>query len=124
LIAGYTLLNAPIYDDCNGTLEAYGRNLYGDVTGCSIPNPGTWGLITLNTIGPLQDNGGSTWTHALLLGSAAIDNTNESLGCVDETGALLTTDQRGATRPVGARCDVGAFEYSPPLYLYLPLILR
>ena len=38
--------------------------------------------------------------------------------------ALLPADQRGATRPVGARCDVGAFEYRPPRYLYLPLILR
>ncbi len=36
----------------------------------------------------------------------------------------LTTDQRGAPRPVGVRCDVGAFEYSPPRYLYLPLIVR
>jgi hypothetical protein len=36
--------------------------------------------------------------------------------------ALLTTDQRGAARVVGVRCDVGAFEYRPPLYL--PLIRR
>jgi hypothetical protein len=27
-------------------------------------------------------------------------------------------------RPVGARCDVGAFEYRPPVYLYLPLTRR
>jgi hypothetical protein len=61
-------------------------------------------------------------TYGLLRGSQAIDSTIDSLGCVDQTGALLTTDQRGAARVVGVRCDVGAFEYRPPLYL--PLIRR
>jgi hypothetical protein len=126
LIAGNTLFNAPIYNDCHGMLEVYGWNLLSDVAGCTFSGNGfaSWGGISLNKIGPLQNNGGPTWTHALLAGSAAIDTTIDSLGCVNETGALLTTDQRGAARPVGARCDVGAFEYSPPRYLYLPLILR
>ena len=34
----------------------------------------------------------------------------------------LPTDQRGKARVVGARCDVGAYEYRPPLYL--PVILE
>ena len=42
-------------------------------------------------LGPLQDNGGPTFTHALLPGSPAID-AGRSVG--------LTTDQRGAPRPV------------------------
>jgi predicted outer membrane repeat protein len=126
LITGNTILNAPIDDDCNGTLEVYGLNLLGEATGCAFSGNGTAsrGFIALNTIGPLQNNGGPTWTHALLAGSAAIDATFDNLGCVNEVGALLTTDQRGAPRPVGARCDVGAFEFSPPRYLFLPFILR
>jgi len=126
LIAGNTVLNAPIYNDCNGMLEVYGMNLLFDETGCTFSGNGSasWGWISLNTFGPLQDNGGPTWTHALLAGSAAIDTTIDSLGCVDETGTRLTTDQRGAARPVGARCDVGAFEYNPLRYRYLPLIRR
>jgi len=128
LIAGNTVLNAPIYNDCSGILEAYGFNLIFDETGCTFSGNGTAsrGFITLNTIGPLQDNGGPTWTHALLAGSAAIDTTIDSLGCVDETGALLGADQRGAPRPAGARCDVGAFEYNPPTYsyVYLPVVER
>jgi hypothetical protein len=126
LIAGNTILDAPIDDDCNGTLEVYGWNLFGEVTGCAFSGNGTAsrGFITLNTIGPLQDNGGPTWTQALLADSEAIDTTIDSLGCVNETGALLTTDQRGAPRPMDARCDVGAFEYRPLRYLYLPLVLR
>ncbi|CAG0937010.1 hypothetical protein TFLX_05913 [Thermoflexales bacterium] len=126
LIAGNTILDAPIYDDCHGTLEVYGWNLLGDETGCTYSGNGTAsrGFIALNTIGPLQDNGGPTWTQALLPGSAAIDTTLDVLGCVTETGALLTTDQRGAPRPAGTRCDVGAFEFRPLRYLYLPLVLR
>jgi CSLREA domain-containing protein len=126
LIAGNTLFNAPIYNDCNGMLEVYGWNLLGDVTGCTFSGNGSasWGITSLNKIGPLQNNGGPTQTYALLSGSVAIDTTIDSLGCVDETGLLLTTDQRGAPRPVGPRCDVGAFEYSPLRYVYLPAIIR
>jgi hypothetical protein len=128
LIAGNTVLDSPIYDDCSGTLEAYGMNLFYDASGCTIPNVLNADLIALNAFGPLQDNGGPTWTYALLPGSTAIDYTLDSLGCVDNIGAMLTTDQRGFPRPVGVRCDVGAFEYSPPLpplhTLYLPLVGR
>jgi CSLREA domain-containing protein len=124
LIAGNTLFNAPIYNDCNGMLEVYGWNLLGDMTGCTIPNGVNAGLILVNSIGALQNNGGPTRTYALLPGSDAIDTTDDSLGCVDETGAQLTTDQRGFARPAGVRCDVGAFEYSPTRYVYLPEIIR
>ena len=55
-------------------------------------------------VDPLADNGGPTLTHALLLGSAAID------AAVD---ACPTTDQRGVARPQGSGCDVGAFELVP-----------
>jgi hypothetical protein len=56
----------------------------------------------------LQSNGGPTWTHALLPNSDAIHNMLDSLGCVDEAGMKLTTEQRGYPRPVGVCCDVGA----------------
>ena len=68
-------------------------------------------------LGPLQDNGGPTMTHALGAGSVAIDQI-PTADCVDADGQPLTTDQRGEPRPVailGAepRCDVGAFELQP-----------
>jgi hypothetical protein len=112
LIAGNTINNAPISDDCNGTLEGYGWNLLGDLSGCTFTGNGdaSRGLVSLNSIGPLQDNGGPTLTYALLPGSEAIDSTYPQ-GCIDETGATLSTDQRGAPRVEGLRCDVGAFEY-------------
>ncbi len=52
-------------------------------------------------LGPLQDNGGPTRTHALLAGSPAIDAGSTS-------GEV--TDQRGIPRPAGVGLDIGAYE--------------
>ena len=51
-------------------------------------------------LGPLANNGGPTFTHALLPGSPAINAGDTA----------LTTDQRGEPRPAGAADDIGAFE--------------
>ena len=61
-------------------------------------------------LGPLQDNGGPTETHALLPGSPAIDAGDDSI--VGEP-LLLTTDQRGQPRLQGAHVDIGAYETVP-----------
>jgi hypothetical protein len=55
-------------------------------------------------LGPLQDNGGPTFTQALLPGSPAIDAGNNA--------ACPATDQRGVPRPQpsGGICDIGAYE--------------
>lgn len=60
-------------------------------------------------LGPLASNGGPTQTHALLPGSSAID-TGYDPYCAWQwwTNNL---DQRGATRPQGAHCDIGSYEY-------------
>lgn len=60
-------------------------------------------------LGPLQDNGGPTDTHALLEGSPAIN-----LGTSTGTPAV---DQRGTARD--ANPDVGAFEVTDDLSLWL-----
>ena len=65
-------------------------------------------------LGSLANNGGATRTHALLNGSPAIDKAVNA-NC-------LSPDQRGNPRPIGANCDIGAFEYKPTLFL--PLITR
>lgn len=51
-------------------------------------------------LGLLQDNGGDTFTHALLPGSPAIDAGDSS----------LPFDQRGVSRPQGSATDIGAVE--------------
>jgi hypothetical protein len=60
-------------------------------------------------LGPLQDNGGATFTMALLPGSPALNAGSNGLA-VDANGQPLLTDQRGFTRAVDGTVDVGAFE--------------
>jgi hypothetical protein len=73
------------------------------------------GVPLAKILGPLQNNGGPTQTHALVDGSPALD-AGDPTGCRDSQGAPLSTDQRGLARHVdsnndgSARCDIGAFE--------------
>lgn len=105
--------------DCSGTITSLGYNLISDTSGCTI-NGTTGNLLNVSAnLGPLQNNGGPTLTHALLASSPAID-AGEISDCYDADGAPLTTDQRGFVRPVdgdgngNVRCDMGAFEYNSP----------
>jgi predicted outer membrane repeat protein len=59
-------------------------------------------IVGLALLGTLQDNGGPTWTMALLPGSPAIDAGTAIRG--------IWTDQRGVGRPQGSAFDIGAFE--------------
>ncbi len=105
-----TILAHNTAGDCAGALnnikDEGGNVCTGSSCGLPVGDP---------LLGPLQDNGGLTFTHALLRGSAAIDAGNNSV-CPD-------TDQRGVARPQDgdgdtvAVCDIGAFECEgiPPL---------
>jgi len=118
LVAGNNVGNTPIYDDCTGVILIRGRNLMGaSPAPCTIvtdPRARELGrydaLSSQSLIGPLQDNGGPTPTHAVFSGSNAIDAAGPVEGCIDDRGAPLATDQRGAARGTGAACDIGAFE--------------
>jgi CSLREA domain-containing protein len=83
-----------------------GYNLSSDAS-CSLTGTGDRPNTNPN-LGPLQNNGGTTLTHALLTPSLAINGGNPA-GCTDASGNPLTTDQRGFARPQGF-CDIGAFE--------------
>jgi CSLREA domain-containing protein len=112
LIGGNTDSGGPNHPDCSGALNSQGYNLVANVTGCTINGDATGNLLGVDPLlGPLQNNGSSTLTHALLGGSPAINAANPG-GCRDQEGALLTTDQRGFTRPDSgsALCDIGAYE--------------
>jgi hypothetical protein len=98
-----------IGDECAGALTSIPPNLLStDVDSSHCTVTGSYGTGLAN-FGPLANNGGTTQTHALLDGSAAIDAGNLG-GCTDNVGAVLTRDQRGVKRPYGARCDLGSFE--------------
>jgi hypothetical protein len=95
--------------DCGGVINSAGYNAMGSTEGCTfVTSAGDLtGVDPL--LGPLQDNGGLTFTHALLAGTPARDAGNPA-GCADQDGNPLDIDQRGVARPQGARCDIGAFE--------------
>ena len=60
-------------------------------------------------LGALADNSGDTLTHALLVGSPAIDAGDNTMA-VDQSGQPIRTDQRGALRIGGGTVDIGSFE--------------
>ena len=98
-----TLANSLIDGNCGGSLAVTSghHNIESPSDTCSI------GVSVPDLkLGPLQNNGGPTETHALTLGSPAIDQ-------IPEADCRVTTDQRGEQRPAGPdpkRCDAGSFE--------------
>src|SRR4051794_11593166 len=111
IVAGNSGTSAPNVD---GTIASSGYNVVGPL-GTATMTAATADQLGVSdasvALGPLQNNGGTTPTHALLTGSIAIDQGNSS---------GETTDQRGLTRPCddativdatgGDGADVGAFE--------------
>jgi len=98
-----------------GPIMSSGYNLIGNSSNCSFSSTmgdqvGTSTSPINPRLGPLQDNGGGTLTHALLAGSPAIDHGNPAIPGSSSNNACLVTDQRGIIRPVGLRCDIGAYE--------------
>jgi len=112
-----------LYADCS----SLGHNLVGLNGGSGITDglnndqAGVPGDLIDPILGPLQNNGGPTMTHALLAGSPAIDKAEVS-------SMVTSTDQRGVTRiNKGNAYDIGAYEsdetasnaISPALIMYL-----
>jgi thermolysin metallopeptidase-like protein/parallel beta helix pectate lyase-like protein/S-layer family protein len=123
ILARNTEINAP---DCFGTINSAGYNIIGNDTGCTFSattgdQVGTSVAPIDPQLGTLQNNGGPTFTHALLTNSPAINAGNPA---VPGSGgnACLANDQRSVTRPVSTRCDIGSFEGSA-VGIPFPLIL-
>src|SRR6185369_9160810 len=102
-----------------GTVISRGYNLSSDNGGGLLI--GTNDRINTNPVlGQLANNGGPTFTHALLTGSPAFDKGKRAA----IPTLALTTDQRGQPRPFdfpsisnapgGDGSDIGAFEVNPP----------
>ena len=84
-------LDAP--DDCfsSGTVGELAYDLILNTTNCFVTGPQGGNIVGQDPLlGPLQNNGGSTQTQALLPGSPAID-TGAPAGCTDDLGAPLAT---------------------------------
>jgi hypothetical protein len=98
LFGNNTAASAP---DFSGALASLGYNLIGNSSGGS--GYSATDLLDMNALlGPLQDNGGPTKTHALLAGSPALNS--------GDPGQLGVADQRGVVR-AGA-VNIGAYQAS------------
>jgi hypothetical protein len=98
----------PFGIDCTGSdIIDGGHNISSDDT-CGFSSANGSMPNTDPKLGPLQDNSGSTLTHALLEGSPAIDAGDDT--------QCPPTDQRGIPRPQDgngdgeAICDIGSYE--------------
>ena len=101
--------SGPNVSNHGGTIISHGYNVCSDDGGGFLNGPGDE-INTDPLLGPLQNNGGPTLTHALLPGSPAIN-----AGDPNFTPPPLY-DQRGSpfVRVFNGRVDIGAFEVQPP----------
>jgi hypothetical protein len=84
-------------------LTSGGGNLIGSAAACEIFGDTASDMLGVDPLlEPLADNGGATHTHALGLGSDAVNTAVEA--------ACPAQDQRGAVR---FDCDIGAYEAEP-----------
>ena len=88
-------------DTTDGINNGVNGNQVGGESGAAAIDPG---------LAPLANYGGTTRTQVLLSGSLAIDAGDPSF-----SSSSLPLDQRGLTRVVGSRVDIGATEWSQPV---------
>jgi hypothetical protein len=104
-----TLVDGACVDVEEPVVTSNGYNIESPGNTCGFDPDGT-DLVNVPDamLGPLQDNGGPTRTHALE-GTVGVD-------VIPEADCEVTTDQRGLPRPAGPdpkQCDVGSFEVQP-----------
>jgi hypothetical protein len=87
------------YENGGATPPTCGLNASTDVQSGADPNLGTLGA-----------NGGPTNTQVPQTGSALINAIPDPGGGCPESPTVITTDQRGITRPQGPGCEIGAVE--------------
>ena len=110
----------PVADDVTGAVDGTSSfnivgvlgNMTGMADGINSDQVGTAGTPKDPLLGPLQDNGGPTFTHAIPGNSIAHD--------AGQNPGNFSFDQRGRTfRRVSAVPDVGAFEFQDPPITYV-----
>jgi hypothetical protein len=101
-----TLEGTLVDGSCDGVIGSSGHNIESPGDTCGFDQGTDQVNISADELklGLLQDNGGSTETHALGEDSVAID-------LIPQSECEVETDQRGFPRD--SMCDVGAFEVQP-----------
>ncbi|MBN2292730.1 MAG: cadherin-like domain-containing protein, partial [Pirellulales bacterium] len=117
IVAGNSASSGPDIYFHYGTLTG-SHNLIGNGTGQSLLNGVDGNIVGTKTnpidpmLGPLQDNGGPTLTHAPLPGSPLID-AGSDLVAVDSWDNPLVADQRNFFSRIFGTVDIGAVEDQP-----------
>jgi hypothetical protein len=95
----------------SGSVVSEGYNLVSAIAGST-----GWSQLDLldvdGMLAPMGNNGGATWTHAILPDSPAINAGNNKLARDPYNNSLLVSDQRGKgfARVVDETVDIGAYE--------------
>jgi hypothetical protein len=118
---GSTILNGGVFTEnlynSFGSVSSLGYNLSSDNGGGFLTATGDQ-INTDPMLGPLQDNGGPTFTHAPLTGSPAIDaGKNFMAETTDQRGSgfIRTFDDASTANANGGDgTDIGAFEVQGP----------
>jgi CSLREA domain-containing protein len=134
IVAGNVRGTGSMPDDISGSIQGISSfNLIGDATtaggltdgtnGNMVGDGGAGTIVAASILDTtLADNGGPTFTHALVAGSPAIDAGDPAFQ-PGEHDPPRTTDQRGQDRVVDGlanevpRIDVGAYELQQPFLL-------
>jgi predicted outer membrane repeat protein len=104
-------------NDTSNLVVSTGYNLSNDAGGGVLNQTGDR-INTDPMIGPLQNNGGPTFTHALLPGSLAIDK-GKSTFTIDQRAAPRPVDDPNSANGSGNASDIGAFEFQGTLPVVL-----
>jgi hypothetical protein len=126
IVAGNVAPTGAEIINSSSTVTANDANLFGDAS--HVNNAAAFGNFTpgamdinanstdglgiplVSILSPLANNGGPTQTHALVVGSPALDMGNYA-ACL--AAPVYGLDQRGQSRTVGSVCDIGSFEVQP-----------
>jgi hypothetical protein len=101
ILAGNTASNSG--PDCSGKLLSSGTNILGNASSCDM-NMASGDRVNINPqLGILLPTEG----YIPLLPTSPAINAGNPARC-------RPTDQRGIARPQGAKCDIGAYEYTVP----------
>jgi hypothetical protein len=117
IIAANTNSSIALVGGSTNSFQSNGYNLIGNGHSSNNPigefvEPGD--QVGANPmLGPLANNGGTTFTHVLLTGSPAINLGDPA--AVPGSGGVPQFDQRGNQRILVGRIDIGAVEIGPVL---------